>query len=144
MAQYAARHWSGAIENQLQDRIRIATDAGSPIRPSSAVRSLSANATQRGSESARVALVAPPSSDRPTPARRRALLELRTQPALGPVICSGEMLLKEFLRPLGLLHLQADYDLQTALNEAKAAKRRMTRLAWALTECAPIDDTGSG
>ncbi len=27
------------------------------------------------------------------------------------------------------LHLQADYDLQTALNEAKAAKRRMKRLA---------------
>ena len=27
------------------------------------------------------------------------------------------------------LHLQADYDLQTALNEAKAAKRRVKRLA---------------
>ena len=27
------------------------------------------------------------------------------------------------------LHLQADYDLQTALNEAKAAKRRMKRPA---------------
>jgi hypothetical protein len=27
------------------------------------------------------------------------------------------------------LHLQADYDLLTALNEAKAAKRRVMRLA---------------
>jgi hypothetical protein len=48
---------------------------------------------------------------------------------LGPVICSGEILLKEFLRTLGLLHLQADYDLQTALNKAKAAKRRVRRVA---------------
>jgi len=90
------------------------------------------------------------------------------------MIHPGEMLLEEFLRPLGLqqsvvadelgisrnrlnelilgkrsvtadtairlerrfkmsarfwLHLQADYDLQTALNAAKAAKRRGKRLA---------------
>ncbi len=97
----------------------------------------------------------------------------RDSAVLGPMIHPGEMLLEEFLRPLGLrqsvvadelgisrnrlnelilgkrsvtadtairlerrfkmparfwLHLQADYDLQTALNEAKAAKRR-TKIA---------------
>lgn len=91
---------------------------------------------------------------------------------LGPVVHPGEMLLEEFLRPLGLqqsvvadelgisrnrlnelvlgkrsvtadtairlerrfkmparfwLHLQADYDLQTALNEAGAVARRAKR-----------------
>src|SRR3954465_9859741 len=96
----------------------------------------------------------------------------RDSAVLGPLIHPGEMLLEEFLRPLGLqqsvvadelgisrnrlnelilgkrsvtadtairlerrfkmparfwLHLQADYDLQTALNEAKAAKRRVKR-----------------
>lgn len=98
----------------------------------------------------------------------------RDSSVLGPMIHPGEMLLEEFLRPLGLqqsvvadelgisrnrlnelilgkrsvtadtairlerrfkmparfwLHLQADHDLQTALNEAKAAKRRVKRLA---------------
>ena len=93
----------------------------------------------------------------------------RDSAVLGPTIHPGEMLLEEFLRPLGLqqsvvagelgisrnrlnelilgkravtadtairlerrfkmparfwLHLQADYDLQKALNESKAAKRR--------------------
>ncbi len=93
----------------------------------------------------------------------------RDSATLGPMIHPGEMLLEEFLRPLGpqqsvvadelgisrnrfnelilgkrsvtadtairlerrfkmparfWLHLQADYDLQTALNEAKAARRR--------------------
>ena len=92
---------------------------------------------------------------------------------LGPVVHPGEMLLGEFLRPLGLrqsvvaaelgmsrnrlnelvlgkrsvtadtaiqlerrfkmparfwLHLQADYDLQTALHEARAAGGRSKRL----------------
>jgi addiction module HigA family antidote len=91
---------------------------------------------------------------------------------LGPLVHPGEMLLEEFLRPLGLqqsvvadelgisrnrlnelvlgkrsvsadtairlgrrfkiparfwLHLQADYDLQMALNEARAAGRRTKR-----------------
>ena len=98
----------------------------------------------------------------------------RDSAVLGPMIHPGEMLLEEFLRPLGLQqsvvadelgisrnrlnesirgkrsvtadtairlerrfgmparfwpHLQADYDLQTALNEAKATKRRMKRPA---------------
>ena len=96
----------------------------------------------------------------------------RDSAVLGPMIHPGEMLLEEFLRPLGLqqsvvadelgisrnrlnelilgkrsvtadtvirlerrfkmparfwLHLQADYELQTAPNEAKAAKRRVKR-----------------
>ncbi len=98
----------------------------------------------------------------------------RDSAVLGAMIHPGEMLLEEFLRPLGLhqsvvadqlgisrnrlnelilgkrsvtadtairperrfkmparfwLHLQADYDLQRALNKAKAAKRRVKRLA---------------
>ena len=98
----------------------------------------------------------------------------RDSAVLGPMIHPGEVLLEEFLRPLGLqqsvvadelgisrnrlnelilgkrsvtadtairlerrfkmparfwLHLQADYDLQTALKEATAAKRRVKRLA---------------
>jgi len=100
----------------------------------------------------------------------------RDAAVLGPIIHPGEMLLAEFLRPLGLpqsvvaddlgisrnrlnelilgkravtadtairleqrfkmparfwLHLQADYDLQTTLNDAgaKAAKRRVKRPA---------------
>lgn len=96
----------------------------------------------------------------------------RDSSVLGPLVHPGEMLLEEFLRPLGLqqsvvadelgisrnrlnelvlgkrsvtadtairlerrfkmparfwLHLQADYDLQTALNEAGAVGRRAKR-----------------
>lgn len=96
----------------------------------------------------------------------------RDSAVLGPMIHPGEILLEEFLRPLGLpqsivadelgisrnrlnelilgkrsvtadtairlerrfgmparfwLHLRADYDLQTGLNEAKAARRRRTK-----------------
>ena len=86
----------------------------------------------------------------------------RDSAVLGPLVHPGEMLLEEFLRPLGLqqsvvadelgisrnrlnelvlgkrsvtadtairlwLHLQADYDLQTALNEAGAAEGRTKR-----------------
>ena len=114
----------------------------------------------------------------PTTSAARTTLKPASLPrdsaVLGPLIHPGEMLLEEFLRPLGLpqsvvadelgisrnrlnelilgkrsvtadtavrlerrfkmparfwLHLQADYDLQTALNEAKAAKRRVKRLA---------------
>ena len=96
----------------------------------------------------------------------------RDSAVLGPLVHPGEMLLQEFVRPLGLrervvadelgisrnrlnelvlgkrsvtadtairlerrfkmparfwLHLQADYDLQTALNEAGAAEGRTKR-----------------
>ena len=80
------------------------------------------------------------------PARSDSKVVVRDPSWEGPAVAPGEMLLREFLEPLGLRQAEAAQLLGISanrLNEVVLGKRRVTAdIAMRLSEVAPISWTG--